>query len=168
MKEATPRGAAHKPNTHDAQQNESASTVNNSTDPSWNAGMNNFNPAQMAQLYTRMMQMSGGGMGMGGMGMGMGNMGMGMGMMNPMMMNGGMGMGSMNMGMMNPMAAMGGAGMMGYGAMGGMGMNPRAAVMPPAAAAAAAVRGRAPGAAGPGGPNRAMNRGANSFHPYAR
>jgi RNA-binding protein Musashi len=173
VKEATPRGAQHRPggrNQADGEQ-ETAAIVPPDTTNFGGATMNSFNPAQMAQLYSRMMQNMGMGMNMGGMGgmggMPMGGMGMGGigsmgGMMNPMMMNGAaMGMGGMNMpvGMMNPMA------MAGYG-MGGMGMNATRPGIQPGAAATRGGRGGIVG--GTGGPSRMVNRGANNFHPYAR
>ncbi|KAH9928869.1 uncharacterized protein B0H18DRAFT_1117692 [Fomitopsis serialis] len=122
-----------------------------------------FDPTQLAQLYTRMMQQMGmnpmmaGGMNMmGGMGGGFGG-GMSGGRMMPGM---GMGMG----GGMSPGMGMGrgGAGMGGPGAMspgGSMGPN--------------VPRGPRNGPGGPGGPagvgpQRAGQRGQHNYHPYAR
>ncbi|KDQ28766.1 hypothetical protein PLEOSDRAFT_1054742 [Pleurotus ostreatus PC15] len=140
-----------------------------------NAGA--FDPQALAALYTRMMQMAGGGsmnpamMGaMGGMrpgmGMNMGGMG-GMGMGTGMGM--GMGAGGMNMGM-------GGGG-------GGAGMGRGGPAMMQGAAAAGAgggnpniPRGPRGGSGGPPGvpgnagvgPQRAGQRGQHNYHPYSR
>jgi RNA-binding protein Musashi len=161
-----------------------------------NMGGGNVNPAQMAQLYSRMMQMGNpmammgmnpmanmSGMGSGGMG-NMNGMG-GMGMMNPMMMNPMAMMGMPGMGMMNPM--MMGANGMGMGVAGGnvaaTGMNgmhmtagmgavaannPAIAGGPAQRTGGAMTRTQRGGMAAGGGPNRVVNRGANNFHPYSR
>ncbi|KAH8833514.1 hypothetical protein DL96DRAFT_1666647 [Flagelloscypha sp. PMI_526] len=111
-----------------------------------------FDPQALAQLYTRMFQMTGGG--------GMNMMG---GMMNPMMMGG----------MMGGMAGgMGRGGMMGAG---GIGVGGMAGMGP--VGGGAAMRGGGPGANVPkgprgaggasGGPQRSQ-RGGHSYHPYAR
>ncbi|KAG6852363.1 hypothetical protein C0991_000363 [Blastosporella zonata] len=130
-----------------------------------------FDPQALAQLYTRMFQMAGGG-----------------GQMNPAM-----------MGAMNPMMAaatgMGGAGFaggmrpgMGMGMGGGMGMGAMAGGMGGGMGRGGAVAGaggmgpnipRGPRGAGGGpptgpmgaggtGPQRSAQRGQHSFHPYAR
>jgi len=134
------------------------------------AGNTPFDPQALAQLYTRMFQMSGAG----GLNPGMmGGMGVGSGM-NPMMANmaaaggfaggaGGMRPGMMNMGMGAGMG--GGMGNMGRGGamMGGGGVNPNI------------PRGPRGGPGGPGGmggpgvgPQRTGQRGQHNFHPYAR
>ena len=134
------------------------------------AGNTPFDPQALAQLYTRMFQMSGaGGLNpnmMGGMGVGGG--------MNPMMAGmaaaggfaggaGNMRPGMMNMGMGAGMG--GGMGNMGRGGamMGGGGVNPNI------------PRGPRGGPGGPGGmggpgvgPQRTGQRGQHNFHPYAR
>ncbi|XP_006457568.1 hypothetical protein AGABI2DRAFT_80008 [Agaricus bisporus var. bisporus H97] len=144
-----------------------------------------FDPQALATLYTRMMQMAGGGMnpammgGMGGMNPMMGGMG-GPGFNNGMRPGMGMGMGGMGMGGMP--AGMGG---MGQAAMGGMG---RGMMQGNAGAGAGGAggnmggnipRGPRGGSGGPGaggsmpsnasvGPQRTGQRGQHNFHPYAR
>ncbi|KAF5363867.1 hypothetical protein D9756_001084 [Leucocoprinus leucothites] len=133
-----------------------------------------FDPQALAALYTRMMQMAGGGMnpgmmsGMGGMNPMMGAMGGGPGFgqgMRP-----GMGMG-MNMGMGAMPNAMGGMspGMngMGRGMMqGGGGMAGNIPRGPRGAPGAQGGQGM-PGNASVG-PQRSGQRGQHNFHPYAR
>ncbi|KAL0948922.1 hypothetical protein HGRIS_009031 [Hohenbuehelia grisea] len=125
-------------------------------------GNASFDPQALAQLYTRMFQMTGagamgGGM-MGGMrpGMGMG-MGPGMGM--------GMGMGGMGMGGMGGMGMGMGMGRGGPGMMQGGGMNPNIPRGPRGAPGGPA--GAVGGNAGVG-PQRAGQRGQHNYHPYAR
>ena len=135
------------------------------------AGNTPFDPQALAQLYTRMFQMSGAG----GLNPGMmGGMGVGGGM-NPMMAGmaaaggfaggaGGMRPGMMNMGMGAGMG--GGMGNMGRGGAmmgGGGGVNPNI------------PRGPRGGPGGPGGmggpgvgPQRTGQRGQHNFHPFAR
>ncbi|GJE99436.1 RNA-binding domain-containing protein [Phanerochaete sordida] len=129
-----------------------------------------FDPQALANLYTRMLSQ-------------MGGMSPMMGGMNPMM--GGMAGGApgyagpMAGGMRMPMGAqMGGPGMMGMGAMGmpGMGMGRGAPGMPGGMMGGAmnpnVPRGPRGAPTGPGGagvgPQRAGQRGAHNYHPYAR
>ncbi|KAG5641051.1 hypothetical protein DXG03_006296 [Asterophora parasitica] len=127
------------------------------------AGNTPFDPQALAQLYTRMFQMTGGA-----------------GQMNPAM------MGAMGGGM-NPMMAMGGGGFgggmrpgMGMGAMGGGGMGMGGGLGRGGGMAGAGgmnpniprgPRGAGGGTppTGPGtGPQRTGQRGQHNFHPYAR
>ncbi|KAG8927913.1 hypothetical protein FRC02_007608 [Tulasnella sp. 418] len=116
------------------QSNRTADAYTSSTSPNNSGSAPTFDAQAMANLYQRMMAVSGGNfmggtpmMGGGGMNpMMMGGMGMGRGMPGPMMGGGpGMGMGGMpgmGMGGMAPGGMMGGnMGMMGGGPMGGMG-----------------------------------------------
>ncbi len=136
-------------------------------------GQTPFDPQALAALYTRMMQMAGGGMNptmMGGMGGGM----------NPMMgaMAGGPGFGGgmrPGMGMGMPMGM--GAGMPGVGGMGGPAMGGMGRGMMQAGMAGNIPRGPRGGPAGPSGnmpgnasvgPQRTGQRGQHNFHPYAR
>jgi len=138
------------------------------------AGQTPFDPQALAALYTRMMQMAGGGMNPGMMGA--------MGAMNPMMgamgapgFNQGMrGMGmGMNMGMAGGMpGAMGAMGQPGMGGInrgmmqggGGMGGNiPRGPRGAPGAQGGQGMPGNASV-----GPQRSAQRGQHNFHPYAR
>ncbi|KAG6884919.1 hypothetical protein C0993_007286 [Termitomyces sp. T159_Od127] len=150
-----------------------------------------FDPQALAQLYTRMFQMAGGGQmnpammgmnpmmaaaaGMGGAGFGGMRPGMGMGMGGGMGMAGGMGGGGMSGG------GMGGSGMGGGGVGGGMGgvgrgnamggggagtMGPNVPRGPRGAGGGATPTG--PMGAGGTGPQRSGQRGQHSFHPYAR
>ncbi|KAG6890067.1 hypothetical protein C0992_003165 [Termitomyces sp. T32_za158] len=141
-----------------------------------------FDPQALAQLYTRMFQMAGGGQmnpammgmnpmmaaaaGMGGAGFGGMRPGMGMGMTGGMGMAGGMGGGAMTGGGMTGGGMGGGVGRgnaMGGGA-GTMGPNvPRG---PRGAGGGATPTG--PMGAGGTGPQRSGQRGQHSFHPYAR
>ncbi|KAL4260313.1 RRM domain-containing protein [Pleurotus pulmonarius] len=123
-----------------------------------NAGA--FDPQALAALYTRMMQMAGGGnmnpAMMGGMGGMRAGMGMNMGGMGGMGMGAGMGMGmgagGMNMGMGGGAAGAGAAGNPNIprGPRGGSGGPPGV-----------------PGNAGVG-PQRAGQRGQHNYHPYSR
>ncbi|KAJ7618479.1 RNA-binding domain-containing protein [Roridomyces roridus] len=138
------------------------------------AGNTPFDPQALAQLYTRMFQMSGANMNPALMGMGMapgmgGGMGMGAGMGRGMGMGMGMGMGGMGMGGMGGM----GRGMAGPGGPAGAGgaaaMNnpniprgPRNGPNGPAGPPGGAM-----GNAGVG-PQRAGQRGQHNYHPYAR
>jgi len=148
-----------------------AGIVNPGVGVAGGAGNTPFDPQALAQLYTRMFQMSGAG----GLNPGMmGGMGVGGGM-NPMMAGmagaggfggaaGGMRPGMMNMGMGGGMG--GGMGNMGRGGGmmgGGGGVNPNI------------PRGPRGGPGGPGGmggpgvgPQRTGQRGQHNFHPYAR
>ncbi|KAF7331028.1 RNA-binding domain-containing protein [Mycena venus] len=122
-----------------------------------------FDPQALAQLYTRMFQMTGGGQ-MNPAMMGMGNMGpMGMGMGRGMGMGMGMGAG-MGMGM--------GAGMgrgMAQGGGGGAGMNPNIPRGPRNGPnGPAGPPGGAMGSGAGVGPQRAGQRGQHNYHPYAR
>ncbi|GLB33219.1 putative heterogeneous nuclear ribonucleoprotein hrp1 [Lyophyllum shimeji] len=133
------------------------------------AGNTPFDPQALAQLYTRMFQMAGGGQMnpamMGGMGGGMNPMmGMGGGFAGGMRPGMGMGMG----GGMAGMGVGGGMGGMGRGGMaGGAGMNPNIPRGPRGAGGGTTPTGPM-GAGGPSvGPQRSQ-RGQHNFHPYAR
>ncbi|KAF8075808.1 hypothetical protein FPV67DRAFT_1406756 [Lyophyllum atratum] len=139
-----------------------------------NAGNTPFDPQALAQLYTRMFQMTGGGgqmnpAMMGGMGGGMNPMMAGMGAggfaggMRPGM---GMGMG----GGMGGMGMGGGMGGMGRGGMaGGAGaMNPNIPRGPRGAGGGTTPTGPMGAGGASVGPQRTAQRGQHNFHPYAR
>ncbi|KAG6811954.1 hypothetical protein H0H92_005118 [Tricholoma furcatifolium] len=138
------------------------------------AGNTPFDPQALAQLYTRMFQMAGGGQMnpamMGGMNpmmaaAGMGGAGFGGGMRPGMGM--GMGGGGMGMGMGGGAGGAGMGGGMGRGMGGGPGaMGPNVPRGPRGAGGGATPTGPMGGSGT--GPQRSGQRGQHSFHPYAR